>query len=229
MKRVIAGFLSFVVLSGAVVSAVVPATYATAADKKGCDAYFLGIPAWYNGLTTQDGGCNIKSPSGESEIKKFVVTIGSNILSILLMLGGYIALGYILFGAFLMITGRGKPNEIAAGQVTVRNAIIGLALSFGALPVVKYLSAYITTGGDGAFGLPTTDPNAMLATVLGTMYWSAGVTAVVVIIVAGYAYVISGGNASEVEKSKNTIMYAIIGLIVIAMAFAITQFIIGRF
>ncbi len=61
------------------------------------------------------------------------------------------------------------------------------------------------------------------------VYTAAGITAVIVIIIAGYMYVISGGNSAEVEKSKNAILYAVIGLVAVAFAFIVTQFVIGRF
>ena len=77
--------------------------------------------------------------------------------------------------------------------------------------------------------MPTASANDVLANVLGIVYTVGGITAVITIIIAGYMYTISGGNPAEVEKSKNAILYAVIGLIIIGFAFVITQFVIGRF
>jgi len=77
--------------------------------------------------------------------------------------------------------------------------------------------------------LPTASANDILANALYLVYTVAGITAVITVIVAGYMYTISGGNPAEVEKSKNAILYAVIGLIIIAGAFVITQFVLGRF
>jgi hypothetical protein len=137
--------------------------------------------------------------------------------------------GFILYGGFLLITGRGKPDEIASGQITIRNAVIGLVISFGAVVVVKYVFDGLLGTVDVVSGVPVVDSNAVLASVLNMVYFAAGITAVITIIVAGYMYVISGGAPAEVAKSKNAILYAVIGLIVIAMAFIVTQFIIGSF
>lgn len=78
-------------------------------------------------------------------------------------------------------------------------------------------------------GIPTVDGSgdAVLQSVLNTVYFVAGVTAVIVIIVAGYSYVTSSGDSSRVARAKNAILYAAIGLAVVLAAFMITQWIIG--
>lgn len=57
------------------------------------------------------------------------------------------------------------------------------------------------------------------------LYFLAAI-AVVVIIIAGFMYVVSGGDASAVTKAKNTILYAVVGLIVAIMAYAIVNFVV---
>jgi uncharacterized membrane protein YoaK (UPF0700 family) len=71
--------------------------------------------------------------------------------------------------------------------------------------------------------------DSVVRIVVNTVLVAGGITAVITIIIAGYMYTISGGNPSEVEKSKNAIMYAVIGLIVAGSAFVLVNFVIGRF
>lgn len=47
------------------------------------------------------------------------------------------------------------------------------------------------------------------------------------IIIGGLRYVTSGGNPSSVTGAKNTIMYAIVGLVVAFLAFAAINFVLG--
>jgi hypothetical protein len=77
--------------------------------------------------------------------------------------------------------------------------------------------------------IPNTDANAVLAGGLNIVYMVAGIIAVIAIIFAGFSYVNSMGDPSAVAKAKNIIMYAVIGLVVIIMAFTVTWFVIGRF
>ena len=53
-----------------------------------------------------------------------------------------------------------------------------------------------------------------------------GVVAVVMLIIGGIKYVVSGGDAKKVTDAKNTVLYAIIGLIIAFLAFAIVNFVI---
>lgn len=53
-----------------------------------------------------------------------------------------------------------------------------------------------------------------------------GAVAVLMIIIGGVRYVISNGDGSAVKDAKNTIMYAVIGLIIAIIAYAIVNFVI---
>lgn len=76
---------------------------------------------------------------------------------------------------------------------------------------------------------PVKDPTTLVGNFLVPVYTWAGIICVIIIIVAGYFFVISAGNASNVKRAKDAILGAVIGLVVIMMAFIITQFVIGRF
>lgn len=75
----------------------------------------------------------------------------------------------------------------------------------------------------------TTPADTLVQNILNITYTWAGIVCVIVIIVAGFYYVTSNGNAQTIAKAKNAIMGAVIGLVVIILAFAITNFVIGRF
>lgn len=74
-----------------------------------------------------------------------------------------------------------------------------------------------------------TNADALVTNVLNTAYMWGGIICVLIIIIAGYFYVTSNGNAANIKRAKDGIMGAIIGLVVILLAFTATQFIIGRF
>ena len=48
------------------------------------------------------------------------------------------------------------------------------------------------------------------------------------IILGGISYATSQGDAGKVKKGKDTILYGIIGLIIVLLAFAITNFILNQ-
>ncbi|UTX51360.1 hypothetical protein KI440_00105 [Candidatus Saccharibacteria bacterium TM7i] len=81
----------------------------------------------------------------------------------------------------------------------------------------------------GTVGVPTTGGDSVLTNVLNIVYFLAGAVAVIVIIVAGLMYTISGGDAGRITRAKNMILYSVVGLIIVLAAFAITNFVIGKF
>ena len=54
-----------------------------------------------------------------------------------------------------------------------------------------------------------------------------GIVAVIMLIIGGIKYVVSGGDSKKVTDAKNTVLYAIIGLVVCFLAFAIVNFVIS--
>jgi len=85
-------------------------------------------------------------------------------------------------------------------------------------------------GGGGTVNIPTPlTPDQILQNGLNIAYFLAAIIAVIVIIIGGLTYSTSAGNASSVTKAKNMILYAVVGIVVIIIAYAITNFVIGRF
>ncbi len=64
-------------------------------------------------------------------------------------------------------------------------------------------------------------------TITNTVLYIVGVLAVVMLIIGGIRYVVSGGDSKKVTDAKNTILYAIIGLIICFLAYAIVNFVIA--
>ena len=53
-----------------------------------------------------------------------------------------------------------------------------------------------------------------------------GALSVIMIVVGGFRYAVSGGDQSSITAAKNTILYAIVGLVVALSAYAIVNFIL---
>lgn len=71
--------------------------------------------------------------------------------------------------------------------------------------------------------------NTTIKTIINILLYILGAVAVIVIIIAGVMYVISVGDPNAVNKAKNTLLYAVIGLIVAIIAYAIVNFVIQLF
>jgi hypothetical protein len=81
---------------------------------------------------------------------------------------------------------------------------------------------------DGKDPITGADGNGVLLKAASIIALVAGVAAVIIIIYAGMQYVLSGGDAQKTQSAKNTIMYAVIGLVVIALSSTIVSFIVTK-
>jgi hypothetical protein len=55
-----------------------------------------------------------------------------------------------------------------------------------------------------------------------------GIVAVIMIIYGGFKYITSGGDSGNITTAKNTIIYAIIGLVIVALAQFLVQFVLNQ-
>jgi uncharacterized membrane protein len=72
----------------------------------------------------------------------------------------------------------------------------------------------------------TTDIDSTIKSVINILSVVVGIVAVIMIIVGGFRYITSAGDSTKVTSAKNTILYAIIGLIIVAMAQLIVRFVL---
>jgi Flp pilus assembly pilin Flp len=56
-----------------------------------------------------------------------------------------------------------------------------------------------------------------------------GAIAVIMIVIGGLRYVISGGDAKQVQAAKNTILYALVGVVIAILAYALVNFVSTTF
>jgi hypothetical protein len=68
-----------------------------------------------------------------------------------------------------------------------------------------------------------------IKTIVNVLLFILGAIAVIMIIIGGIRYATSGGDASSTKAAKDTILYAVIGLVVAILAYAIVNFILGAF
>ena len=79
-------------------------------------------------------------------------------------------------------------------------------------------------------GIPVVRANKeALGSVMSGVFLLVGALSVIFIVVGGFRYVVSGGDPRNTQQAKNTIIYAVIGLFISVFAFAIVNFIVGRF
>lgn len=68
-----------------------------------------------------------------------------------------------------------------------------------------------------------------ISTPIGWAFWLLAAISVIMIVVGGIRYITSQGNQQQLQSAKNTILYAVIGLVVAIAARAIVQLVVDNF
>lgn len=84
----------------------------------------------------------------------------------------------------------------------------------------------MTTSGGGCGD--SSGLNNIIKQIIYVLSAVVGVAAVIMIILSGFRYVTSGGDASKVSAAKSSLIYAIVGLVIVALAQVIVHFVIAR-
>ena len=84
-----------------------------------------------------------------------------------------------------------------------------------------------TTIGEQGAGLQSGDLSTTVANIISTMLGLIGIILVIVIIYAGFLWMTAGGNPEQVKKGQAWLKNGVIGVVIILMAYAITNFIIS--
>lgn len=120
-------------------------------------------------------------------------------------------------GSFSLVSAQNK-GDICRGAEFTFNEKVGCGTDGQG---VKY---------DAAAGNPSPQSslNTLLDNIINIFSIVVGIVAVVMIIVGGFKFITSGGDSAKVTSSRNTIIYAIIGLIIVALAQTIAKFVLEK-
>ncbi|NTU69411.1 hypothetical protein HGB13_01085 [bacterium] len=78
-------------------------------------------------------------------------------------------------------------------------------------------------------GVPTDSLSDLIGKISNAILSIVAVLAILFLILAGFQYVTSAGNPDQITKAKNTALYAIIGIIVALVAWAVVKFVVDAF
>lgn len=126
----------------------------------------------------------------------------------------------------MKITNKVKMAVMGLAAVTTLGAAAMVAPSANAESDYSSVSGYTSGDGAGSGSGQGTDLMDTLQQIINVALGLIGFVAVVMIILGGFQYITSSGDAAKVTKAKNTILYGIVGLVIALLAFAIVNFVL---
>lgn len=69
---------------------------------------------------------------------------------------------------------------------------------------------------------------SLVKNIINLLIYLIGIISVIMVVIGGLKYTTSQGDASGLSSAKNTILYAIVGLVIAVLSFSIVNFVIGK-
>ncbi len=123
-------------------------------------------------------------------------------------------------------------------QISVLSLLIAPGFAVATVSAQANIQGASCQGSDLQFGAPVdcvaataegeTKINTLITQIINVFSIIVGIVAVIMMIYGGFRYITSGGDSGNVTSAKNTILYAIIGLIIVALAQFIVKFVLNK-
>jgi len=113
-------------------------------------------------------------------------------------------------------------------------ALLAIGVAVPATPVLAANpgSTVCETLGSNADCTDTPDDsvsiNSVISTLITILSFIVGLVAVIMIIVAGFKYTTAGGDSNKITSAKNTLIYALIGVAIAALAQVLVRFVLNK-
>jgi hypothetical protein len=213
--------------------------FTTFAAGQCADKTFLGLLPWYHYLDL-NSRCDFDASHPFTLLGRNsdLLFIALAIVDDLLRIAGLVAVIFIIYASIKYVISQGSPDETSQAKSTLINALVGLAVALVAVGLISFLGSQLVNGGSpsssagsvDASSLPhlADDGSSVITKGLSITLGVVGALSFLFVVIGGFRYVLSQGDPQAATKAKNTILYALIGLVIAIVAQTIVTFVIGR-
>ncbi|HVW66842.1 MAG TPA: hypothetical protein VHA78_03875 [Candidatus Peribacteraceae bacterium] len=176
-------------------------------------AYAALLPS-VNGTCIGLIGCN----AGSANIP---ATFALKVVAMLLQIAAGLAVLFIVFAGFQMVSNLGDEGKISQFKHGVANAMIGLCVAI-------FSEAFVSIVGNPNIAVAGVLPIALIGAAVSVLKLVLNSVFVIIVIIAGLRMVYAQGKSDEYNKGKTMLFWAAIGAVVVnlaaALASAVTTF-----
>lgn len=194
----------------------------------GADPNFFSIPPWHYYLEgAACEGDNVNNRDGGFELAD-IWLIFAALFEAVIKISAIVALAYVIWGGFKYITSQGSPEGTASARRTITYALAGMAMATLASASVTLFMDIVAGGTAGSGILPGADSSNALQRVLNFVYAIGGAVAAIYVAIGTVKFATSTGDPGKAASARNTIIYALVGAVVIVGAYLLTTAVLGR-
>ena len=121
-----------------------------------------------------------------------------------------------------------KLKLILAGLLVVPTVALAVAPAASAESDFTLTNGVSSARGEGV-SETASDPQTLVKQFVNIFLFAVGALSVIMLIWGGIRYTTSAGDSNKVTAAKNTVLYAIVGLVIAILAYAIVNMGIGKF
>jgi len=147
------------------------------------------------------------------DITTFFETVLTGILNII----AFLAVLFIVIGGviYLMASSSGNDNLVSTAKKIWTGALIGLALALAGPTFLREIKEIVLNGGPMPTSLDDAPTLSEIVTRGLTFLLSIiGLLAIISLTISGISYLSSFGDSTKVEKAKQNIFYALLGILI---------------
>ncbi|MDO4870551.1 MAG: hypothetical protein Q3996_00415 [Candidatus Saccharibacteria bacterium] len=158
---------------------------------------------------------DLPAPNNQVDSKLFM----SNGINRVFFWSGVFAVMAIIYGGITYTLSAGNAEKLGQAKRTIIYALIGLTLVVTSFTITNFVLNSLD-------GVESAD--VLAARIVNIMMFIIGVISVIMMVYAGILFVTSAGNANKVATAKQTIVYAVIGMMVAAVASAAVSLVLNQ-
>ena len=146
----------------------------------------------------------------------------TKLIGFVFLMLGFVATLMILLQGIKYSLSKGQPEPTSKARNGLINAAVGSVVAFSAWALVDVVLGRIALDG-------IDEPAGIFSSVIGILAFVAGIIAVIMVIVGGFTFVNSGGDTDKTTRARQTMIYALVGLLVTIFGAVLLDAVLARF
>lgn len=164
------------------------------------------------------------APQGLPQVELGSSTLASTLTLAFGILGGISLVIISLQGLRYALSG-GDPGKTKQAKDGIIYAMIGIVIAIMGASLAQFVLGYLL---DDAGGITLTGESNLFVRVASLVAFATGIISVIMIVIGGIKYNLSGGDPSKVSSAKDTIIYALVGIGVTSVAAPLILFVANQ-
>ena len=149
----------------------------------------------------------------------------SNTIGLVMLIIGLISVLMIVLQGMRYALSRGNAEKTAAARNGIIYSLVGVVVALTSWSFVEFVLGRLILSGDTTGGAGISN---LMGSIIGILVFIVGVISVIMVIVGGYQYIFSGGDAQKASSARGTIIYSLIGVTLAIAAGPILAWILQR-